>query len=146
MDNSLNYKDLNNREINIIHIPLDKKFISEYIYQSFEKFIDSLKLDNWIILFIFFELNLIKELGYDSNLSQFINETPSQSGIKKIKIDNINYDIPEYLILKKIPKIIDKKIVKISLNFTRSIIQNKFFTPNNLTFPKSRILLENYFS
>ena len=64
------------------------------IYQSFEKFIDSLKLDNWIILFIFFELNLIKELGYDSNLSQFINETPSQSGIKKIKIDNINYDIP----------------------------------------------------
>ena len=35
--NSLNYKDLNNRKINIINIAFDKKFISDYIYQSFEK-------------------------------------------------------------------------------------------------------------
>ena len=130
----------------ILNILLPESQPNKNIYQSFEKFIDSLNLDNWIILFIFFELNLIKELGYDPNLSQFINETSSQSVIKRIKIDNINYDIPEYLILKKIPKIIDKKIVKISLNFTRSIIQNRFFNPNNLTFPKSRILLESYFS
>ena len=26
--NSLNYKDLNNKKINIIHIPLDRKFLS----------------------------------------------------------------------------------------------------------------------
>ena len=35
------------------------------IYQSFEEFIDSINLDNWIFLYIFFELNLIKNLGYD---------------------------------------------------------------------------------
>ena len=35
--NSLNHKNLDNREINFIHIPFNKKFLSEYIYNSFEK-------------------------------------------------------------------------------------------------------------
>ena len=39
------------------------------IYNSFENLIDSISLDSWIILYIHFELNLIKELGYDTNLS-----------------------------------------------------------------------------
>jgi DNA repair protein RecO (recombination protein O) len=34
------------------------------IYKSYEKLISSLDLDNWIILYILFEINLIKELGY----------------------------------------------------------------------------------
>ena len=41
------------------------------IYKSFEKFINTLSLDNWIILYIFFEINLIKKLGYDTNLNIF---------------------------------------------------------------------------
>ena len=35
--NSLNFKNLNNRKINFIHVPFNKKFLSEYIYHSFEK-------------------------------------------------------------------------------------------------------------
>ena len=35
-------------------------------------------------------------------------------------------------------------LIKKSLNFTRYIMQNKFFMPNNIIFPKSRIILENY--
>ena len=41
------------------------------IYISYEKLINSLHLDNWIILYILFEINLIKELGYDTNLNKF---------------------------------------------------------------------------
>ena len=41
--------------------------------KSYEKFIGTLNLDNWIVLYIFFEINLIKELGYDANLSTFNN-------------------------------------------------------------------------
>ena len=44
------------------------------IYKSFDEFINSINLDNWIILFIFFELNLIKDLGYDPNLDRYKNE------------------------------------------------------------------------
>ena len=39
-----------------------------------------------------------------------------------------------------------KILIKKSLNFTRYVIQNKFFIPNNLLFPKSRVVLENYFN
>ena len=116
------------------------------IYKSFDKFINSLHLDNWIILYIFFEINLIKELGYDTNLSSFKNSTDNNYSFKRIKIDEYNYEVPNFLIQKKIPNEITKLLIKKSLIFTRSVLLNKFFIPNNLLFPKSRIILENYFN
>ena len=98
------------------------------------------------ILYIFFELNLIKNLGYDPNLSKFKNDVTNVDEIKKIKIESFNYEVPEYLISKKIPDKASNYLIKKSLYFTRHIIQNRFFIPNNLTFPKSRILFENYFN
>ena len=116
------------------------------IYKSFDKFINSLHLDNWIILYIFFEINLIKELGYDTNLSSFNNSTDDNYSLKKIKIDEYNYEVPNFLIQRKIPNEITKLLIKKSLIFTRSVLLNKFFIPNNLSFPKSRVILENYFN
>ena len=116
------------------------------IYNSFENLINSINLDNWIILYIFFELNLIKDLGYDTNLKQYYNNEGDFSGIKKIKIDGYTYEVPVYMILKKLPLKISKNLIRKSLYFTRNIILNKFFLPNNLLFPKSRIILENYFN
>ena len=116
------------------------------IYNSFEKFIDTLNLDNWIILYIFFEINLIKELGYGVNLNSFNNSSDDIYALKKINIDGYNYEIPNFLISEKIPSEITKLQIKKSLIFTRNILLNKFFIPNNLSFPKSRIILENYFN
>ena len=116
------------------------------IYKSFEKFIKILNLDNWIILYIFFELNLIKELGYDTNLNMFNDSIDNINDVKKIKIDEYNYEVPNFLIKQKIPNEITKLLIKKSLIFTRSVLLNKFFIPNNLVFPKSRVILENYFN
>ena len=116
------------------------------IYNSFEKFIDTLNLDNWIILYIFFEINLIKELGYGVNLNSFNDSSDDIYALKKIIIDGYNYEIPNFLISEKIPSEITKLQIKKSLIFTRNILLNKFFIPNNLSFPKSRIILENYFN
>ena len=116
------------------------------IYNSFEKFIGTLNLDNWIILYIFFEINLIKELGYGVNLNSFNDSSDDIYALKKINIDGYNYEIPNFLISEKIPSEITKLQIKKSLIFTRNILLNKFFIPNNLSFPKSRIILENYFN
>ena len=94
----------------------------------------------------FFELNLIKDLGYDTNLNQFQDKIGEIAEIKKIKVDGYIYDIPVYLILKKTPVEISKSLIRKSLYFTRNIILNKFFLPNNLPFPKSRVILESYFN
>ena len=116
------------------------------IYNSFEKLINSINLENWIFIYIFFELNLIKDLGYDTNLEQYSSEESKNDDISKIKIDGYIYEVPNFLIFKKIPVEFNNTLIRKSLYFTRNVLQNKFFIPNNLLFPKSRVVLENYFN
>ena len=129
----------------ILNTLLPESQPNKKIYESYEEFIKSINLDNWIILYVFFELNLIKNLGYDPDLNRF-SEDVFRSELKKIKIDTFTYEIPVFLISKKIPITLSDELIKKSLYFTRNIIQNRFFLPNNLPFPKSRILLESYYS
>ena len=129
----------------ILNMLLPDSQPNQNIYKSFEEFVNSIKLDNWVILYIFLELSLIKDLGYDPNLEKFKNNK-SETDFQKIKIDTFTYDVPSYLIQNRIPENFSKNLIKASLNFTRNIIQNRFFLPNNLPFPKSRILLESYYS
>ena len=65
---------------------------------------------------------------------------------KTVEIDNIKYLIPKFLINKNTKKKVDNNIIKMALSFTRNLMLNKFFIPNNIIFPKSRIILENYFN
>lgn len=116
------------------------------IYNSFEKLINSINLENWIFIYIFFELNLIKDLGYDTNLEQHSSTESIKNDILKIKIDGYIYEVPNFLIFKKIPVEFNNTLIRKSLYFTRNVLQNKFFIPNNLLFPKSRVVLENYFN
>jgi DNA repair protein RecO (recombination protein O) len=116
------------------------------IYRSYEKLINSLNLDNWIVLYILFEINLIKELGYDTNLVIFNKSIDKLNALKEVKIDGYTYEVPTFLITQIIPEELTKSLIKKSLTFTRNILLNKFFVPNNLIFPRSRIILENYFN
>ena len=129
----------------MLNLLLPESQPNKNIYKSFEDFLRSINLKNWIILFIFFELKLLKDLGYDPNLSKS-NIKNTDSEIKKIKIDTYTYDVPDFLIKEKVPQKISNQLIKKSLYFTRNLIQNKFYLPNNLPFPKMRVLLENYYN
>ena len=129
----------------ILNILLPDSQPHKNIYLSFEKFIKSISFENWIILYIFFELNLIKDLGYDPDLDKF-KDNKSKIETQKIKIDTHTYEVPQYLIQKNLPDVLSNRLIKKSLYFTRNIIQNRFFIPYNLPFPKSRILLESYYN
>ncbi len=130
----------------LLNILLPESQPNKNIYKSFENLINSLNLENWIYLYIFFELNLIKEIGYDTNLINNKFKKICINDFTKIKIDSYIYEVPNFLILKKIPNKFSNILIKKSLNFTRYFLQNKFFIPNNIVFPKSRVILENYFN
>jgi DNA repair protein RecO (recombination protein O) len=130
----------------LLNILLPDSQPNKNIYNSFENLINSINLENWIFLYIFFEINLIKELGYDTNLAEYTNVNKDKNLFLKVRIDGYMYEIPEYLINKSIPKDITNILIRKSLYFTRQVMQNKFFIPNNLLFPKSRIILENYYN
>ena len=129
----------------LLNILLPESQPNKIIYTYFENFINSITFDNWILIYIFFELNLIKELGYDTNLAQHINNNNTKE-VSKIKIDGYIYEVPYFLISKKIPENYTNNLIRKSLYFTRQVLQNKFFIPNNILFPKSRFILENYFN
>ena len=130
----------------ILNVLLPESQQNKKIYNSFEKFISSINLENWILIYIYFELNLIKNLGYDTNLIQYLSSEDKNKEILKIKIDGYNYEVPNFLVFKKIPPKFTNNSIRKSLYFTRTVMQNKFFIPNNLIFPKSRIVLENYYN
>ena len=130
----------------LLNILLPESQPNKIIYKSFEKLVDSINLENWIFLYIFFEVNLIKDLGYDTNLLKYSNVINTENDFQKIKIDGYIYEIPNYLIQKKIPENFTNLLIRKSLYFTRQVMQNKFFIPNNLVFPKSRVIFASYFN
>ena len=111
----------------LLNILLPDSQPNREIYESFEKLINSINLENWIFLYILFEINLIKELGYDTNLIEHLKHVDANRDFLRIKIDGYIYEIPNYLIIKEIPKNFTNLIIRKSLYFTRQVMLNKFF-------------------
>ena len=87
-------------------------------------------------------MNLISNLGFGFDTDK-ISNTNGQKNIN-IKIDNIDYKIPVFLISKTNVGINFDEIYQ-GLLFTRTLMENKFFIPNNIKFPLSRKIFENKF-
>ena len=104
--------------------------------------IKSLEYKNWPIIYSFWEVNLIKELGFGFKM----DKTDSVEELISLKIDNIIYKVPKFIINGEIPENYSKKTINLALSFTRNLLVNKFFLPNNLFLPRSRLALENCFS
>ena len=130
---------------NILSLLLPESQPYKNIYNSLDDLFKNFDNENWILLYIFWELKLIKELGFNPSLEKFDNIKNNAKFIDE-KIDKIQYRIPLFLIENKIPDFIDNDLIKRSLIFTRLLMLNKFFIPNNLNFPRARIILENYFN
>jgi len=117
-----------------------------FLYQSLLDLMKNYDEKNWYFFYIYWELNLIKQLGFDPNLSSFNKKNLSNESYSEVLIDDTKYKIPNYLITNEVPKLPNKDLIRRSLIFTRSIFLNKFFLQNNLIFPRSRVFLENYFN
>ena len=115
------------------------------IYLSLENLIKNFNLENWDSLYINWELNLIKELGFDADLDKFKKQNFGDKEILNLEIDGVKYQVPKFIISDNKNEKVNSNSIKKALIFSRSLMLNKFFLPNNLNFPKSRILLENYF-
>ncbi len=130
---------------NILNIILPDSQPNKEIFNSLNNLVNKFDKNYWIILYVLWELDLIKNLGFDPNLDRFSEAKEKKEYIKTVEIDNINYQVPFFLLDKIDNFSIEKKFIKTALNFNRNLMLNKFFAPNNLVIPKSRIILENYF-
>ena len=125
----------------ILKILLPERQINKKIYKSFEKMVSELVSDDWINLYIHWELSLITELGFGINLS---NMHTANADSKIIEINNKTFKVPDIILYKK-TKNTSKNEVKDALIFNKRLLIDNFIYPNKLKFPLFRSLLESYY-
>ena len=129
--------------ISILKVLLPERQINKNIYLSFENLINNFKQDNWIELYILWELSLIKELGYEVNYIELINSKKSSNNT--IKLNNISVKVPKILLNYNIKN--NSNIdIKEALLFNNNLLMENFITPSRLKMPLSRRILEKYYS
>ena len=122
----------------ILKILLPERQINQKIYDSFEDMLNNLNNENWIELYIEWELSLIKNLGYE-----FDFKSNKEQGF--IKINNKSIKIPKIFFKKDIKNIFNTEI-KEALIFNKELLLENFINPNKLRFPLFRNILESYYN
>ena len=122
----------------ILKILLPERQINQKIYASFEDMLNNLNNENWIELYIEWELSLIKNLGYE-----FDFKSNKEQGF--IKINNKSIKIPKIFFKKDMKNIYNTEI-KEALIFNKELLLENFINPNKLRFPLFRNILESYYN
>ena len=113
------------------------------IFTLIDKFFEILIYKNWLQEYIFWELELLKLLGYDLELKNMVE--------KEVVDNKINYFvqsstekkiIPNFLIDKNYEKV-DIKILLKGLRLVTDYLEKSILKPNNLNLPNSRTQFVN---
>ncbi len=113
------------------------------IFNLIKNFFKILESNNWIRGYIFWELELLKLLGYDLELNNIVE--------KEVVNNQVNYyvnssfekkNIPTFLIDKTIENI-DLKILLKGLKLVTDYLEKSILKPNNINLPSSRIHFVN---
>ena len=127
----------------ILKVLLPERQINKKIYLSFDRLVEQFDHDDWIKLYIFWELLLIKELGFEINF--FGKKESKKQKNNTIEINDRVFKIP-HLILDKNEQSFSKPEIKEALIFNKNLLMENFISPNRLRFPLSRNILEKYYN
>ncbi len=125
----------------IIKILLPENEVQKKVYQSLDIFFNKLEEKNWPLYYLNWEIDLIRDLGFGFNVDSNKLSTSEEKKIFNIKVDDVEYKVPSFIISKNFENTNMQDVCN-GLNFSRNLMENKFFVPNNLRFPYSRKLLE----
>ena len=128
----------------ILKSTLPENQAQKKIYTSLCYLLDNFSKDNWMSLYLNWEVELIQYLGFGFNINKVDTKKDFNENTITLNVDNVSYKIPKFLISKNLEKVNNNDIYN-GLNFVRNLLENKFFNPNNLRFPYSRKLLEKKF-
>ena len=113
------------------------------IYNLIEKFYEILKSDNWIKNYIFWELELYKNLGFDLELDNLVDKKVVQNKILYISKSSIEKKIVPNFLIDKDDSINDLNILLDGLKLLGDYLEKTILKPNNLNQPISRIQFIN---
>ena len=128
---------------NLIKILTADSQSNDKVYELIQLLFSILKDNNWLKKYIFWELDLLKLLGYDLEIENFVekdvveNKTIYYAGSSTEK----KY-VPNFLIEKDL-KVNDLKTLLTGLKLVGDYLDKTILKPNNLNYPNSRLLFIN---
>ncbi len=122
--------------LNLIKILTVENQANKYIYEELQKLFELLNSDKWIQKFIFWELNIIKLVGYDINFSDYVDNNITSNNFYVTTLDG-EKKIPSFL-LKISDAEINKEILKDGLKVVGDFLNKSVLIPNNINYPSLR--------
>ena len=107
------------------------------IYQLLNNFFELLNKDNWLVFFIFWELNFYKTIGYDIDFKNYVTNTIID-GDEKFIVESTKKTIPNFLVNNDINTKNEKDIFN-AFKIVGEFLDKSILKPNNISFPSSRI-------
>ena len=106
------------------------------IYNLINNLFKILKKDDWLINFIFWELDIYKTVGYDINFSNYVKNT-TINGNKRFIVESSKKIVPNFLINKKLLPNDNNDIVN-GFRIVGDFLDKTILKPNNINYPNSR--------
>ena len=108
------------------------------IFNLIEKFYHVISKDRWLKDYIFWELELLKALGFDLELNSLVTkELTDNKTIYVVKANNEKKIVPNFLIDKNFQEDDLNTLLK-GLKLVSDFLEKNILQPNNLTYPISR--------
>ena len=124
--------------MNLIKILTAEAQSNKDIFTLLNKFFILLTSKNWIQEYIFWELELLKLLGYDLELKNMVEKEIIDNEINYfVKSSTEKKIIPNFLIDKKNENVDMKNLLK-GLKLVTDYLEKSILKPNNLSLPISR--------
>ena len=124
--------------MNLIKLLTAEAQSNKEIFILINKFFDLLTYKNWIQEYIFWELELLKLLGYDLELKNMAEKEIINNQINYyVKSSTERKNIPSFLIENN-SKNVDLKNLLNGLKLVTDYLEKSILKPNNLSIPSSR--------
>ena len=129
--------------INLIKILTVESQVNIKVYNLIDDLFIILKDKEWLKKYIFWELDLLKILGYDLELENFVEkDIVENKTIYYASSSNEKKYVPNFLIEKEI-EVDDVKTLLLGLKLVGDYLDKTILKPNNLNYPNSRLLFIN---
>ena len=125
--------------MNIIKILTVENEENKNIYDLLINFFELLNNDNWLVNFIFWELNFYKSIGYDVNFKNYV-KIVNINGDEKFIVESTKKIIPNFIINNNNTN--NNNEIVSGFKIVGEFLDKSILKPNNISFPLSRIELE----
>ena len=130
---------------NLIKILTADSQANNKVYELIENLFFILKDNEWLKKYIFWELDLLKFLGYDLELENLVEKDIVKNKTVYYASSSLEKKYVPNFLIEKDSKVNDVDILLSGLKLVGDYLDKTILKPNNLNYPNSRLLFINSF-